>query len=148
MRSILGKIKYSMNGPRDPEQGSADCSSTVQWAIKKAGGPDIGGNTGAMYNNPNLESIWHDNGAYAAEMPEDAEKEDVLFFARPGGSSDKGAALDHVGHVGLYLGDGQYIHHGSGMGPKIANFAGAKTKLIKVARLISPDDLDEDEATP
>ena len=43
-----GKIQYSQSGPRNPDKGSADCSSTVQWAIKKAGGPDIGGNTGAQ----------------------------------------------------------------------------------------------------
>jgi cell wall-associated NlpC family hydrolase/ElaB/YqjD/DUF883 family membrane-anchored ribosome-binding protein len=134
MRSILGKISYSMKGPRNPEKGSADCSSTVQWAIKKAGGPDIGGNTGTQYNNANLNPIQYEGGSDISSISGNAMKDDVMFFARRGGSSDKGAALDHVGHVGLYLGNNQYIDHGSGMGPKIKDFK-ANSHLIKISRV-------------
>lgn len=136
MKSIQGKIDYSMKGPRNPEAGSADCSSTVRWAVQKAGGPDIGGNTGSQYNNSNLIPVWHQGGTYAQTMPAEAQKDDILFFARPGKSSDKGAALDHVGHVGVYLGDGQYIDHGGpGKGTNIKSFKGQNTQLIKVARV-------------
>lgn len=135
MKSILGKISYSMKGPRDPEQGSADCSSTVRWAIKKAGGPDIGGSTPAQYNNKNLNTVWYGNGGYANSLPTGIQPNDVLFFARPNSDYTVGRQ-DRVGHVGIYEGDGKYIDHGSGMGPREKTLKfGDAGKLIKVARV-------------
>ena len=133
MQSILGKISYSMQGPRNPEKGSADCSSTVQWAIKKAGGPDIGGNTGSQYNDSDLTPVWYNNGQIATEIPSGLKRNDVLFFRRDGDYT-KGRQ-DRVGHVGLYIGNGKYIDHGSGMGPKIKNLDPQGSQLIKASRI-------------
>lgn len=143
LKAIVGKISYSMRGPRNPEKGSADCSSTVQWAIKKAGGPDIGGNTGTQYNNSNLSVVQYSGGNEISNISDNAMKDDVMFFARKGGSSDKGAALDHVGHVGIYMGGNQYIDHGSGMGPKVKDFK-PDSHLIKISRVNTGFAADDD----
>jgi cell wall-associated NlpC family hydrolase len=157
MRSVLGKVAYSMTGPRDPEKGSADCSSTVRWAINKSTGLDIGGDTAAQYYNSNLTPVWYDNGKYLTHYPEGIQPNDVIFFTSTG--SDKGAAYDHVGHVGLFEGnvadesnpyydeeaakksDGKpvyrYIDHGDGMGPKEKELKYPQKKggIIKISRL-------------
>ena len=135
MEGILGKIEYSMKGARNPEKGSADCSSTVQWAIKKAGGPDIGGNTAAQYNDEDLTPVWYNNGQIATEVPTGLKRNDVLFFRREGDYT-KGRQ-DRVGHVGLYMGNNKFIDHGSGMGPKIKDMKPESDKLIKVSRITS-----------
>ena len=135
MESILGKIDYSMKGPRNPEKGSADCSSTVQWAIKKAGGPDIGGNTASQYNDEDLTPVWYNNGQIATEVPTGLKRNDVLFFRRDGDYT-KGRQ-DRVGHVGLYMGNNKFIDHGNGMGPKIKDMKPESDKLIKVSRITS-----------
>ena len=135
MEGILGKIEYSMKGARNPEKGSADCSSTVQWAIKKAGGPDIGGNTAAQYNDEDLTPVWYNNGQIATEIPTGLKRNDVLFFRREGDYT-KGRQ-DRVGHVGLYMGNNKFIDHGSGMGPKIKDMKPESDKLIKVSRITS-----------
>ena len=134
MKSILGTIDYSMSGPRNPDKGSADCSSTVRWAIMKAGGPDIGGNTAVQYENPNLTPVWYNNGTPnpKGNIPDGLQPNDVLFFRRDGDYTR--GRKDRVGHVGLYLGNGQYIDHGSGMGPKIKNLADSDS-LIKASRI-------------
>ncbi len=51
-KRFVGKVPYSMTGPRDPERGTADCSSFVYWAVVRGGG----GKTmaiclGAFYGN-------------------------------------------------------------------------------------------------
>jgi hypothetical protein len=135
MKSIAGKITYSMKGPRDPEKGSADCSSTVNWAVKKATGVDIGNSTVAQYTNPNLSTVWYDNGKYASEIPAGTQPNDLLFFARPNSAFTEGRT-DRVGHVEIYQGDGKMIGHGSGYGPKEQNVPlGSKGYLVKVARV-------------
>ena len=136
MKSKLGQLKYSMKGPRNPDKGSADCSSTVQWAVKNATGIDIGGSTPAQYNNPNLSTVWYGNGQYAETLPNGVKPGDVLFFSRPASSYTTGRA-DRVGHVGIYEGDGKMIHHGgSGYGPTEKNVPlGSAGKLIKISRV-------------
>lgn len=136
MKSILGKISYSMSGPRDPEKGSADCSSTVRWAIKKAGGPDIGSSTVAQLDSSSLSPVWDGNGSYATSSVESAMKpNDVIFFSRPNSSFSAGRKY-RVGHVGLYEGNGKYIDHGSGMGPKEKDLKfGTDGKIVRVSRI-------------
>jgi cell wall-associated NlpC family hydrolase len=139
MKNILGKISYSMDGARNPEAGSADCSSTVEWAIKKATGVDIGNNTASQYNNSNLSDVWYDNGNVATSLPSTIKENDVLFFSRPNSDYTAGRK-DRVGHVELYEGNGMMIGHGGGMGPKekqVPLGVGSNGGLIKVARLSS-----------
>lgn len=139
MESVLGKISYSMSGPRNPDKGSADCSSTVNWAIKKAGGPDTGGYTGAEQTNSNLYDVLNGHGATLTQDElggpnySRLKRNDMLLFTRDYAKKNPGTYPYGVGHVGLYMGDGKYIDHGSGMGPKIKPMPG--TGLTQVRRL-------------
>ena len=136
LKSIQGKVQYSMSGARDPEKGSADCSSTVQWAIKKATGIDIGGSTPAQYDNANLKTVWYGNGSVANNLPSNIQPNDVLFFSR--NKDYTVGRKDRVGHVEIYAGDGKMIGIGSGMGPTLKNVPlgmGSSGGLIKVARV-------------
>ena len=135
MKAIERKIDYSMKGPRDPDKGSADCSSTVRWAIQKAGGPNIGGNTSSQYNSKYLDTVWYNNANYMQEIPSTMKPNDVIFFQRPNGDWAQNHP-DKVGHVGLYLGNGEYIHHPGGKGPKIEKLPlGSKGQILKVSRV-------------
>ena len=135
MNSVLGQLQYSMSGPRNPEAGSADCSSTVRWAIKKAtgGAVDIGGYTGAQQSDPNSYDVFNLHGATANGTPNGLKRNDILFFTRDYARKSPSTYPYGVGHVGLYMGNGKYIDHGSGMGPKIKDMPG--TGLTQVRRL-------------
>lgn len=140
LRSIKGKVQYSMSGARNPELGSADCSSTVQWAIKKATGIDIGGSTPVQYTDEDLKTVWYNNGKIATSLPDNIKENDILFFSRPNSDFTKGRT-DRVGHVELYTGNGMMIGHGGGgdgYGPTekaVPLGEGKNGGLIKVARL-------------
>lgn len=137
LKSVAGRVDYSMSGPRNPELGSADCSSTVQWAVKKATGKDIGGSTPAQYNDDDLNTVWYDGGKVAQSLPSNIQPNDILFFSRPNSAFTAGRA-DRVGHVEVYEGNGMMIGHGSGMGPKekeVPIGEGKNGGLIKVMRL-------------
>ena len=134
MKSKLGKLKYSMKGPRDPDQGSADCSSTVKWAIKKATGGkvDIGGYTGAQQKSSAAYDIANNHGKDMSKLPDGIKRNDLMFFVRDYAKRDPNTYPDGIGHVGLYIGDGKYIDHGSGMGPKIKDFSpGSHLALVR-----------------
>lgn len=100
MASIKGKIAYSMTGPRDPEQGSADCSSTVQWAYKKIMGKDIGSWTGAQETSNNTSFIDKPHSTRAFDESK-LQLGDILLY---GQNAQK--------HVEMYYGDGKVIGHG------------------------------------
>ncbi len=133
MESVMGQLVYDMEGPRDPEKGSADCSSTVRWAYLKATGLDLGNTSQAQAKSKYLEVVADAGGRNqyfdAQHIPEDLRRNDVLFFMRKRCNGD-------IGHVGLYIGNGQYIDHGSGMGPKVKTLNGSKEQgLTRVMRL-------------
>ena len=99
MKSVEGKLKYSWgpgskypNGPRDPDQGSGDCSSTVAWAYKNVLGVDPGNSTAEQQNNSNT---------YKVESKPDESKMQL------------GDMLLKSGHVEMYAGNGQMIGHGN-----------------------------------
>lgn len=100
MKSVEGKLKYCQNnkyypGPRDPDQGGGDCSSTVQWAYKKVLGDkvDVGSTTDAMRSNSNTYQV-------ASELDESKMQIGDLVLM--------------PGHVEMYYGDGKTIGHGGG----------------------------------
>ena len=136
MRSVLGQLKYDMNGPRNPEKGSADCSSTVKWAVEKATGINIGGNTEAQYENGNLNVIKYNGGSFLNNIPNNAKPGDILFFSRPTSNYTLGRK-DRVGHVAVYEGNGRMIDHGGkGKGPNEKNVPlGQSGQLVKISRV-------------
>lgn len=103
MKSVQGKLKYSQVN-RNPDTGSGDCSSTVQWAYKNVLGVDPGSWTGAQETNSDLYTVADNANDLSKLQPGD------LLLYRKGGVST---------HVEMYAGDGQMIGHGGGMGPKL-----------------------------
>lgn len=134
MESVKNKIQYTF-GAKDPEGGKADCSGTVNWAVKKASGIDLGGSTLSMYNSKNLRPVWYNNGATSSTIPAGAKRNDILLFSRPNSSYTQGRP-DRVGHVGIYTGEGnKFIEIGKGTGTYESNLTSG-SNLIKVGRLI------------
>lgn len=120
MKSFMGKLKYSQVGPRDPKEGSADCSSTVRHAMIDIAGIDPGTYTEAQITNPS--GVMVDGGDVDLDgngvgVPNESNLQpgDLMFFK----SSKKNNRFYGVGHVEMYIGDGLMIGHGSGNGPKI-----------------------------
>ena len=111
------KRKYFWGYP-DNEVGNAsqagfsDCSSAARSAILAAAGIDIGSNTNAQIKNRAKGQIVHETEGY---YPDESQllPGDCLYF-----KGNAGHALD-VGHVEMYIGNGQICGHGSGTGPRV-----------------------------
>lgn len=138
MKSVEGKLTYSQSGPRDPDKGSADCSSTVNWAYKKVFGKDIGGNTVAQIQNndfvPVDQSGIQENATGTGSAPniDKLQPGDLLFYKGKDKSRPYG-----VGHVEMYMGDNQNIGHGKGMGPKINTTTNYRTSEYIMAKRLN-----------
>lgn len=112
MLSVEKKLKYSQSS-RNPENGSGDCSSTVQWAYKKTTGVDVGSYTGAQITNKNTKEITKPGSKSGKRKFSESNMQlgDILLYGNSGG-----------GHVELYFGNGKSIGHGGpGKGPKVKN---------------------------
>lgn len=128
LESIMNKNEYSREDRyrvdatlKGSKQGSGDCSSTVQWALKTGANVDPGGYTGAQIESPNGQ--WVD-GPYdfsnAGSSSPDSGKlamGDLMFYGTNGSGN-----TNHVSHVEMYWGDGQRIGHGGGIGPKLSPY--------------------------
>ena len=131
---------YPSNQPGNKTQkGYSDCSAAVCKAIKAAAGIDIGVNTGAQISNRKKGEIVHETTGY---YPDESKLKpgDCLYF-----KGNTSHPLD-VGHVEMYVGNGQCIGHGSGTGPTIKNLktycrgrATSKRRYFMAIRWI-PDD--------
>ena len=94
-------------GGLDPETGF-DCSGLVYYVYKHF---DIGLNRTAADMAKNGERV----------PPEELQPGDILLFERGG----------WIGHAGIYLGDGQYIHSMDvGIGVVISDLADSTAKLV------------------
>ena len=99
MYSVKGTLKYAQDnakypGSRNPEDGSGDCSSTVQWAYKKVLGVDPGSWTGAQRTDSDTYTV--------ATSTADESKLQL------------GDLLLKDGHVEMYAGNNTMIGHGGG----------------------------------
>ena len=71
MKSIYGKLHYSLGSVQDPDKGQASCASTVAWAYKKALGirPGDSVSSGAYMSSTSqakdnrFTTIWTNNGS-------------------------------------------------------------------------------------
>lgn len=143
MKSIAGKLNYSMNGPRNPDAGSADCSSTVDWAYKKVTGTDIGSSTVGIFNNTNTDFIDKSSGldpssgGTKGSGPNESKLQagDILLYSRPTSDYTSGRPY-RVGHVEMYVGNGKRIgHSGPGNGPTIKELSSDANRYIGAKRL-------------
>lgn len=117
VKSREGRNTYTQGSKRDQvASGWSDCSSLTRWAYEQVG-IDIGDNTEAQMVS---------NQLYNVVVPIDAgvPREsyllpgDLLYFR---GRDTGRKATKYVGHVEMYVGDGQISGHGSGIGPTRKN---------------------------
>lgn len=94
--SKVGKLEYKFGGD-NIEGGVGDCSDFTQW-VYSCYNIDIGGNTDAQYSQG------------VAVDRDEAIPGDLIFFQ---GTYNSGYT-DGVSHVGIYLGDGRFVHLSSG----------------------------------
>lgn len=103
-----GKNKYTQSASRTKvDSGYSDCSSLQQRAYQKIG-MEIGSYTGAQIVN----GIWVQLGG---QYPDESKllPGDELFFA----TNYNNGRPYNVGHIEMYVGNGQISGHGSGIGP-------------------------------
>lgn len=93
-KSYVGKVSYSF-GASNVKGGVGDCSSFTQ-QVYKDNGVDIGRDTLTQWSK----------GQYVAK--ENLQAGDLVFFQ---GTYRKG-----VSHVGIYVGNGKFIHNSDGVG--------------------------------
>ena len=140
MMSLKDKLHYTQDsGTREQViQGVAgDCSSTCRWVYKHAIGIDPGSYTGAQISSSNGTDVDNTSGC-----PDEKNllPGDLVFFRGRNGS---------VGHVEMYIGNGQLMGHGgpnwNNMGPTIkdmktfcASRASSGKGYMKSRRFILP----------
>ena len=144
MRDVLGKLKYSKSN-RDPDKGGGDCSSTVAWALTKAGLP-VTSDSRWQYMNSDLKThpswqnvIWYDGGnRFEKRNPgknvEDLvhlKPNDVIFYSW---KNSKSTYPDHVDHVEMYNGNNELIGNGGGVGTRTRSVHDMQGDIIKIAR--------------
>lgn len=114
IKSREGKNTYTQGDKRTQVgSGYGDCSSTVRWCYLKLG-IDIGGYTEAQLLSKTAADVALPivNG-----IPDESKMRpgDLLYFR--GGSQTHATRTKHVGHVEMYVGNGQISGHPSGKGP-------------------------------
>ncbi len=103
-----GKNQYTQSEKRKlVDDGWSDCSSLLQRAFEEIR-IQIGIDTGEQIQNGTWVQL---GGAFPDEQQ--MEIGDVLFFA----CGHENGRLYHVGHVEMYMGNGQISGHGVGVGP-------------------------------
>ena len=120
------------------ENGYGDCSGTMLYWYKKLFGIDIGINTEAQLKSGAGRRI---NVSVICGVPDESalNKGDLLYFR--GGDDSR---TEGVGHVEMYIGNGEIFGHGSGVGGTVKNMADycrkrqntASTKKLKNKGLI------------
>lgn len=92
------------------EKGFGDCSGTMWYWYRKLFGLNIGANTEAQIKSGLGDEV---SLTVTAGVPDESkmQKGDLLYFRGSDNSRTRG-----VGHVEMYIGNGQIFGHGSGVG--------------------------------
>lgn len=112
-----GKNQYSQDANKRTkiETGYGDCSGTVWYWYKKLFDIDVGGNTEAQIKSAAGKRV---DLKITNGIPDESKmkKGDLLYFRGRDNSRTEG-----VGHVEMYIGNGQIFGHGSGIGGTVKN---------------------------
>lgn len=112
----VGKIDYDFGSTDYFEGGKSDCSAFVQNVFKQCG-ISLPRTTGEQWGDSTVPEV----------KKEDLQAGDLVFFYGTWTSN----YVDDVSHVGIYMGNDEYVHCGTG-GVKISklseqnNYLGAK----------------------
>lgn len=126
-KMCLGRVKYVFGANQINSDGSgvADCSSFTQWVFKQ-NGINIGRNTEAQLS--------HGTKVDKRSL----QPGDLVFFKDTYASNYK----DGVSHVGIYIGNNEFIHNSSGAGKVVIsklNSAYYQTHYLTGKRITSSD---------
>lgn len=126
VKSREGKNQYTQTSKRTQVgSGFGDCSSTMQWAYNKLG-INIGDHTESQILSKTAHDVDLDivNG-----LPDESRMRpgDLLYFR--GASSIHKDRSRNVGHVEMYVGNGQISGHPSGIGPTRKDMKDYCTKM-------------------
>ena len=120
MESREGKNTYTQSTRRSRvDSGYSDCSSLVHWVYKEVLGINIGDDTVGQIRTKKLTTI---DAEIRDGIPDEKKllPGDLLFFR---GSDTGRKSADYVGHVEMYVGNGELSGHGFGIGPVRKNMA-------------------------
>lgn len=110
MNSINGKIKYSLSGPQDPDQGSASCASTVAWAYNKVLGFKPGGagmaSSTSQSKDDRFQTIYTNDGKNRVDLSK-LQPGDIVYQ-----NWDQTVNTGKMQHTEMYAGNGQDLSHG------------------------------------
>lgn len=120
MESREGKNTYTQSTRRSRvDSGYSDCSSLVHWVYKEVLGINIGDDTVGQIRTKKLTTI---DAGIRDGIPDEKKllPGDLLFFR---GSDTGRKSAGYVGHVEMYVGNGELSGHGFGIGPVRKNMA-------------------------
>lgn len=113
-----GKNKYTQGDKRDQVlEGWSDCSSLMQRIHELVLSINIGSNTEAQIRSKSLTTI---DANIKDGIPDESRllPGDLLYFR---GRNEDRKDSQYVGHVEMYVGNGEISGHGSGVGPTRKN---------------------------
>lgn len=121
MLCLIKRNSYTQSGARTQVMdgvdghGYGDCSSTCWKVYERATGAQIGTYTGDMWNSGTMIG---DVNTSKETVPDESVMlpGDLVFFYSGEPNSDLSSSL---GHVEMYIGNGQLAGHGGGTGPNI-----------------------------
>lgn len=116
MQSILGKIKYTLGSPQDPDKGWGSCASTVAWAYKKGIGIRPGDTVSStayagatsQAKDKRFTTIWKNDGSGLTDADiAQFQPGDIVYqnwdITKPNGTHK---------HAEMYVGNGLTLSHG------------------------------------
>ena len=118
IKSREGKNQYTQSSKRDQvSSGYSDCSSLQQWVYEQVLDVNIGDNTEAQMLSKKLTTI---DAGISGDVPDEDKllPGDLLYFR---GTDPDRKTTGYVGHVEMYVGNGELSGHGSGIGPTRKN---------------------------
>lgn len=139
LKSRIGKNTYTQ-GPNRTKVGAGfgDCSATMQWCYQK-----IGINPGSFTGDQIKNGVMVDSGPVMGKKMNinNLKPGDLIFYK---GKAPASSFRPYgVGHVEMYIGNGQVCGHGSGKGPTIKNIKTYRPNdYIMAKRLTEKPDLD------
>lgn len=103
-KRFVGKVPYDMTGPRDPERGTADCSSFVYWSVVRGGGAKQWQHAWAP-STVTMPQWLYANGfeLIADNKSWNMQKGDIVIWGEPGNSYGAN------GHTGICLDSQNWI---------------------------------------
>lgn len=125
MKSIYGKLHYSLGSVQDPDKGLASCASTVAWAYKKALGirpgdtvsPGAYASSTSQAKDNRFTTIWTNNGSGLPNSMINNLMPGDIIYQNWNQTRNNGM----MKHTEMYAGNGKTLSHGgpnyNDMGP-------------------------------